>query len=235
MDTLSKLATALNTSSASVAGLYNGCQGVPCNMRESSPTKGTRMAGFDRNRFEALVLYVAHRRRDDERFGRTKMAKVLFYSDFSIYQDQGEPLTGATYIRMPFGPFPKALGETEKALEAKGLAVLAHDGEGDYDEKRIIPTRSAPNLRDLFEEWQILVVNDWIDRVAAATATQISEMSHHHPGWLLANDGEVIPYETAVLPQSRPTAHEASRAKEVARGRGWQSRDGEWIWERSTT
>ena len=165
------------------------------------------MAEFDRNRFEALVLYIAHRRRDDGRFGRTKMAKVLFYSDFSIYQDQGESLTGATYIRMPFGPFPEALEDTEEALEAKGLAVLAHDGEGEYDEKRIIPTKGAPDLRSLFEEWQILAVNDWIDRVAAATATQISEMSHHHPGWLLAKkNGETIPYETAILPQSRPTA-----------------------------
>lgn len=193
------------------------------------------MAEFDRTRFEALVLYIADRRRDDERFGRTKMAKVLFYSDFSVYQDQGESLTGATYIRMPFGPFPEALEETEKALEAKGLVVLAHDGVGEYEEKRIIPTKRPPDLRSLFEEWQILVVNDWTDRVAAATATQISEMSHHHPGWLLAKEnGEKIPYETAILPQSRPTASEASRAREVARGRGWQSSDGEWLWERST-
>lgn len=193
------------------------------------------MAEFDHDRFEALVLYIAHRRRDDERFGRTKMAKVLFYSDFSVYQDQGEPLTGATYIRMPFGPFPKALDETEKALEAKGLAVLAHDGGGEYEEKRIIPTKGLPDLRNLFEGWQILVVNDWTDRVGAATATQISEMSHQHPGWLLAKkNGETIPYETAILPESRPAALEASRAREVARGRGWQSDDGEWLWERST-
>lgn len=205
-------------------------------MRESPSTKGTEMTGFDRNRFEALVLYIAHRRREDGRFGRTKMAKVLFYADFSVYQDQGEPLTGATYIRMPFGPFPKALEETEKALEEKGLAVLAHDVEGEYDEKRIIPTKGAPDLRNLFEEWQILVVNDWIDRVGAATATQISEMSHHHPGWLLAKkNGDPIPYETAILPQTRPTAYEASRAKEVARDRGWQSSDGKWIWERSAS
>jgi hypothetical protein len=192
------------------------------------------MTEFDRKRFEALVLYVAHRRRDDERFGRTKMAKVLFFSDFSVYQDQGEPLTGATYVRMPFGPFPEALDEAEKALEERGLVVLAHHGENEYEEKRIIPTKGPPpDLRDLFEEWQLLVVNDWVDRVASATATQISEMSHHHPGWLLAEkNGEPIPYETAILPQSRPTASEASRAKEVARDRGWQSGDGEWLWER---
>lgn len=219
---------------ASAAGLYNGIKGSPCNMRRSCSPRGNCMTEFHRDRFEALVLHIAHRRREDERFGRTKMAKVLFYSDFSVYQDQGEPLTGATYIRMPFGPFPKALEETEEALVAKGQVVLAHDGEEDYEEKRIIPTGGAPDLRGLFEEWQILVVNDWIDRVAAATATQISEMSHRHPGWLLAKEnGETIPYETAILPQARPSALDAARAKEVARDRGWQLADGEWLWERS--
>jgi hypothetical protein len=192
------------------------------------------MAGFDQQRFESLILYIAHRRRDDVRFGRTKMAKVLFYSDFSIYEDQGEPLTGATYIRMPFGPFPKALDEAEEALERKGLALLAYDVEGEYEEKRIIPIKGPPDMGGMFEEWQLLVVNDWIDRIASASAKQISDFSHHHPGWLLAErNGAKIPYETAILPQARPSAYEARRAKEVAREQGWQLADGKWRWERS--
>lgn len=191
------------------------------------------MAEFDLQRFEGLILYIAHRRRDDVRFGRTKLAKVLFYSDFSVYQDQGESLTGATYIRMPFGPFPEALDEAERDLESRGLAFLAHDIEGDYEEKRIIPAQ-APDIGGLFEEWQLFVVNDWIDRIAAASARQISDLSHRHPGWLMAGQvGEEIPYETAILPQGRPGAHEANHAKEVARERGWRTTDGEWLWERS--
>lgn len=192
------------------------------------------MAAFDQRRFEALILYIAHRCRDDVRFGRTKMAKVLFYSDFSIYQDQGEPLTGATYIRMPFGPFPQGLDKSEESLQEQGLALLAHDVEGEYEEKRIIPIKGAPDLGGLFEEWQLFVVNEWIDRIAAASAKQISEFSHHHPGWLMAEKvGAEIPYETAILPQGRPSAYEANLAKGVARERGWQSADGQWLWERS--
>lgn len=190
------------------------------------------MAEFNRQRFEGLILYIAHRRRDDVRFGRTKLAKVLFFSDFSVYQDQGEPLTGATYIRMPFGPFPKGFDESEDALEKQGLALLAY-GEAEYEEKRIIPIKGAPDLGDLFEDWQLLVVNDWIDRIAAASAKQISDFSHRHPGWLMAERvGAEIPYETAILPQGRPSPYEATLAKEVARDRGWQSADGKWLWER---
>src|SRR3954466_15180163 len=71
---------------------------------------------FDSERFEGLVLFIAHSRRHDPRFGRTKLAKSLFYSDFDAYRDQGQPLTGASYIRMPFGPFPRELDSTERAL-----------------------------------------------------------------------------------------------------------------------
>ena len=187
---------------------------------------------FDRQRFEALILYIAHRRSGDVRFGRTKMAKALFYSDFSVYQDQGEPLTGATYIRMPFGPFPKELDAAEESLERQGRASLDYDVPGEYEEKRIIPSDDPDT--SLFEGWQILTVNACIDRVASETAAGISEISHHHPGWLLAEKvGVEIPYETAILPQGRPDGYEATLAEEVAREHGWQSADGKWIWERS--
>ena len=190
------------------------------------------MPRLDRQRFEVLILYIAHRRRDDVRFGRTKMAKVLFYSDFSVYQDQGVPLTGATYIRMPFGPFPKALDDAEEALGDRGLATLEYDVSGEYDEKRII-VEDKPDM-SAFEDWQIFTVDAWIEQVASETATGISEISHHHPGWILAGKiGVEIPYETAILPQGRPSILEATDAEEVARERGWQSADGKWIWERS--
>lgn len=187
---------------------------------------------FDSERFQALVLFIAHRRQDDPQFGRTKLAKALFYSDFDAYRDQGEPLTGATYVRMPFGPFPQELEATEKALDDRGIVYLDYVKDV-YEEKRIVPRGHPPDLSGLFEPWELHLVGDWTDRVASATAREISRLSHHHPGWLLARStGEPIPYETALLPQERPTGQDAERAKQIARERGWLSDRG-WIWERN--
>lgn len=187
---------------------------------------------FDRKRFEALVLYIAHQTVDDENFGRVKLAKVLFYSDFDVYRDQGESLTGATYIRMPRGPFPRQLGQAEKALEATGQVVLEHEGKDEYEEKRIVPQGSPPELGGLFERWQLLTVDARIKEIQSASARRASELSHDHPGWRLASeDGVEIPYVTALLPQERPTAQEALRAKQVAREQGWLDERG-WVWER---
>lgn len=191
-------------------------------------------AQFDRERFEALVRFIAERRKDDPRFGRTKLAKVLFYSDFDVYRDRREALTGAMYIRMPFGPFPSQLEETEKLLSDRGVVYLDYVKD-DYEEKRIVPLKPLADLSGLFEPWALQLVTTWTDRIASATAREISRLSHHHPGWLMARDtGEPIPYQTALLPQERPTGRDVERAKEIARERGWLSDEG-WVWERDTT
>ena len=187
---------------------------------------------FDRQRFEGLVLLIAHRRADDPRFGRTKVAKVLFYSDFDAYRDQGDSLTGASYIRMPFGPYPSELAETERALDDRGVVYLDYVKDV-YEEKRIVPLWSLPDLSSVFEPWELQLVETWTDRIASATARETSRLSHFHPGWLLAREtGQAIPYETALLPQERPTGQAAERAKRIARERGWLSDTG-WVWERS--
>ena len=191
-------------------------------------------ADFNRERFEALVLFIAHHRREDPRFGRTKLAKALFYSDFDAYREQGEALTGAHYIRMPFGPFPQQLEEAERALAARGAVYLDYVKDT-YEEKRIVPTGEVPpDLSGIFEPWELALVSIWADRIALATAREISRLSHHHPGWLMAREtGEPIPYRTSLLPQERPTGPDEERAKEVARDRGWLTDEG-WLWERDT-
>ena len=186
---------------------------------------------FDSRRFEALVLHIAHRTKDVPDFGRTKLAKVLFYSDFDAFRAGGESITGATYVRMPFGPFPRELDDAEHALQRTGQIDLDYDKE-DYDEKRIVPIGPPPDVSQLFEGWHLVHVDHWISEISAASARRISELSHEHPGWRLARESRVeIPYATHLLPQERPTALDAENAKQIARERGWLRGDG-WTWER---
>ena len=188
---------------------------------------------FDPDRFDAMVLYIANKTRDRPDFGRTKLAKVLFYSDFAVYADQGASLTGATYKRMPFGPFPRELEDAEQRLESMGRATLDYYDKDQYEEKRIIPRGPMPDLTLWYQGWQVSTVDHWIQTIASATARQISDLSHRHPGWRLAaaTDGD-IPFATALLPgQDRPTGQDGVQAERVARERGWLGDRG-WVWER---
>lgn len=187
---------------------------------------------FDKRRFEAVVLYIAHRRKDDMRFGRTKLAKALFYSDFEAYRIDRKPITGATYIRRPFGPFPRELYDAEESLAERGHVRLDHLVD-QYEEKRIVPIGPMPGEALSLVGGAAGLIDIWTDEVASASAARISELSHKHFGWRMAkNDKDEIPYETALLPDRAPGPFLAQEAKDIARERGWLSDGGEWLWER---
>ncbi len=112
----------------------------------------------DQSKFNELVLYILNRTKGDPSFGRTKVAKVLFYSDFEAYAEQGEPITGAVYERQPHGPFPRQLVLAELDLPAQDRAAAVVPDQGStpraalYETRnRIVPTDDA-NLSSV-PEW----------------------------------------------------------------------------------
>lgn len=179
------------------------------------------MSEFDVKRLEELVLYIAKRTEGDPNFGRTKLAKVLFYSDFVAYRDDGAALTGATYIRMPFGPFPRDLSVVEERLREAGRAELVYDVD-EYEAKRIHVVDEPRDLDRLFEAWQLRLVDMWIEEISSATARRISDLSHEHPGWVLAREtGETIPYESAYAPAQAPPDEAVELGRRLAREHQW--------------
>jgi len=66
-------------------------------------------SAYDEAKFAELVLYVAGKSVDDPGYGRTKLNKILFYSDFTAYEQLGESITGAEYQKLRYGPAPRRL------------------------------------------------------------------------------------------------------------------------------
>jgi Protein of unknown function (DUF4065) len=191
---------------------------------------GLQVPELDRQRLEALVLWIAAETKDVKSFGRTKLAKVLFYSDMGAYRHASTPLTGATYGRWPFGPFPQELEAVEQDLAAAGKVILDYEvPEGEA--KKIVPLVDPPDVSKLFEPWQLALVRIYIQQFSEQSSQQVSEESHLLPGWRMAGEYQPIPYETAFLPDGPPRPDQIERAKELARERGTLTDDG-WIWER---
>jgi hypothetical protein len=186
---------------------------------------------YDQERFDELVLYIAHQVEHLRDFGRVKLAKVLFYSDFIAYRETGASLTGATYVRYPKGPFPRALWQAEQRLQRAGRVRLAYDVD-EYEEKRIVPLAPAANIEALFEPWQLNFVRRTVQAIGSRTARDASDKSHDHAGWILAEEnGAEIPYGTAFVPDEPPGGLAAGTARRLARERDWLIGDG-WVWER---
>jgi Protein of unknown function (DUF4065) len=183
---------------------------------------------FNQERFEALVLYIAWKTRDDPEFGRTKLAKVLFYSDLAVFAETGKPLTGAAYIHRAFGPFPSALDSLEEKIHKEGIARAQRieapwEIEDDRESLKILPRVEPLELSQLFEEWEVrrYVVDSYIDKISRMGSWKVSDDSHKHPGWLMTSEYEEIPYQVAFMARRKPTAGDRKRIEQLAREHGW--------------
>lgn len=158
-----------------------------------------------------LILYVADRSQNDPDFGMTKLNKILFNIDFTAYGRTGRPVTGAEYQALANGPCARRLKPLLGSLLKDKAAGIKRVPRG-FTQQRVVALRE-PDLSH-FTSDEIALVHEIIDGFRGLTATKISTLSHHFPGWQDAEDGETIPYHS-VFRSTRPLT-------DRERKRGWE-------------
>lgn len=170
-------------------------------------------------KFKELVLYLSEKSVSDKKFGSTKLNKLLFYCDFIAYAELGASITGVTYQRITKGPAPKCMVPVrDEMVESKELAIQPVPLLSGHTQRRPVNLR-RPNLT-LFSGEEISLVDTILQGFSKFDADQISNFSHGHIGWLLAQDGETIPYGAAYFSNEPLTADEIRRGNEIADARG---------------
>ena len=56
-------------------------------------------------------------------FGTKKLAKMLYELDFDVYEEQGQSLTGDTYVKEKYGPLPKRLDRKSTRLNSSHIPL----------------------------------------------------------------------------------------------------------------
>src|SRR2546422_5346573 len=72
-----------------------------------------------------LIVFFAH----DEvvkPLGKTKLFKLLYFTDVTHVRTVGEPITGAEYLKYPYGPVPRQGNFVLKELQKRGLIRQQH-------------------------------------------------------------------------------------------------------------
>lgn len=174
---------------------------------------------FDADKFRELLLYVALHSVDDPRFGKTKLAKILCYSDFLTYAYLGQAIAGATYLRFPRGPVPKELDEAQAELEQHNDARVFEAPYFAHSQKRLLALREP--VRSRFTDAELAIVDQVIQDLKHDNATTVSERSHRELiGWRITGEYEEIPYDTIFLSDDQPSEADVRWAQDVARQHG---------------
>jgi len=174
---------------------------------------------FDEKKMRELIVYIAHRQADDPTFGKVKLAKLLFYSDFEAYARLGAPITGATYQKLPQGPAARQYMPIERILVNEGAIREEAVPVGKFTQYRVVADRDPHPA--MFSNDELVIIDCVIDEHEGMTGTQISRKSHREVGWQVVAMEETIPYSSYLVSRATTSPELLQAAREVAAEHGW--------------
>jgi hypothetical protein len=177
---------------------------------------------FDESRLKELIVYIAKKSGDDPSFGKTKLIKLLAWSDFLAYARLGRSLTGADYIKLDYGPAPKQFPPALNLLRALGRVREVGEDAFTYTQDRVIAV-DEPDLSNYTPE-EIALVDEVVHHFREWSNTALSEESHREfVGWRLAGDREPIRFASVFLSPEGLTDEDVMRGREIAAEMGLAS------------
>ena len=168
-----------------------------------------------------MILYVSEKYSTAEKWGKTKLNKILWRADFQSFLSRGVPVTGRPYQRLPKGPAPvemaPVLGEM---LNSKQIRIENNHFSNSIWEERIIALQS-PNLQ-IFSNDDLHFIDEAIAHYWADTAREVSDDSHGI-AWESRADGDPMPYELAYISDRTLSLELQAKLKQRAQECGWKS------------
>lgn len=145
---------------------------------------------FDFEKFKNLVLYFA---KEVPYLSKTKLNKLLFYSDFKYFQMELVSMTGLSYKRDYYGPVPMDFEILYAILNDLDTIMwrIFPNGRGEYI------VHKEPFNPDIFTKEEIKTIEEVAKKFSADNAEEISEKSHEEIGYIETEMKNIISYEYA--------------------------------------
>ena len=149
----------------------------------------------DETKLKELIVYATLlvEEQRHERFGTTKLNKILWFSDVLSYGRHGRSITGHEYQKNYFGPTVRRFVPILQELQDDGSLAVRRQDVFDFAEDRPIALRPAD--LSVFRGVEIDIVRGVVDRLRDESASSVSAISHRYAAWQLVDFGDTIPME----------------------------------------
>src|SRR3989344_2493341 len=105
-----------------------------------------------RKKYQNAVLYLCHKLKGEVR-GKKKLAKLLYFADFYLYEKSQKSITGDVYRALPMGPVPSALEEIIAEMTKKKMLGIEQIEEREgYNPTEVYRCIVEPDVSVLIEE-----------------------------------------------------------------------------------
>lgn len=174
-----------------VGQLYKLASLLGVDMADITTGIDTRTSFIDYKKFKDLISACIRFGADpDGKITKTKLAKLVYFSDFTWYFYNSESMTNAMYRNIPKGPvaddYFRAIDELyEKqaiAIEPRGQALMISAVES--VQSALLSDDEISLIQKICAKWQ------------GHSTNEIVEFTHNQSPWKSSSPGTMIPYET---------------------------------------
>ena len=134
----------------------------------------------------------------DGKITKTKLAKLVYLSDFIWYYRNSHPMSGANYRKLPRGPVADIYFRALDELEEDGIIIREPTARGaimfSLVENEAPTSKLVDNEVDLIKK----IGEAWRGK----STLDIVNFTHEQLPWKVCGDGEVIPY--SLIAQEEP-------------------------------
>lgn len=149
-----------------------------------------------RKKYQNAVLYLCWKLKGEVR-GKKKLAKLLYFADFDLYEKIQKSITGDVYRALPMGPVPSALGKITVEMAKKKMLgieqIEEHEGCNATEVYRCI---TEPDL-SAFDGEEKKMLDRVVIKYGHLTGKQLEELSHAEAPYVGTELRKEIPYELA--------------------------------------
>lgn len=110
----------------------------------------------------------------------TQMNKILFYTDFLSFRENGQAITGLSFKAIQYGPVPNRWNKVYSLME--GIEQEEVEGKNGYMGSKLVS--EIPCDRSLFSHDQLSILETVYDTFKNDTSVSISHKSHGEPAWI---------------------------------------------------
>ena len=157
-----------------------------------TPCQENGYRAFDYDKFCAMVLFFAHKNTE---LLKTKLMKLLNYSDMIFYKENGISISGARYAHLPYGPVPENFDILLGTMAADHIAHIEVVYDNGYEKHQVIPEKDMP--KDVLSKEELAVLNRIYNKFSNFGSADISNYSHKEKGYMETQKGEIISYTYA--------------------------------------
>lgn len=126
-------------------------------------------------RISKIILYYANKSR--AKLYKTKLHKLLFYTQFIYFRENGERLLKEDFIKGYYGPVMENLDQVLESVKEAGIIKLGNNNYGTY-----IEANMKMNDKE-YEASELKVLKRVNDKFSDYTSYDISEYSHLEKLW----------------------------------------------------